>query len=304
MKKLLLAAILAFCFSGSIYAQEVNLSNQEIYLDGKKVDVEGYNIDGSNYFKLRDVATILKDSSIGFDVNYNEDAQRIIINRFSKYTPLSTDLVKSNSTEIEIQESFQQVRVDSDKVKFSGYLINGNNYFKLRDLGKNLGFPVDYNESERKILITSEKLEPKDLISREEVKLSTLAVAIKNNTKDYTFTNDGLNIYDFIKDITVIGSTSDGKQHALDIEYLEGDNILLLTPIQLKYKGSMKITPVIKVEQGDTSEIFVLNSKIIRLDEITKGIDKNTDFALTLGYYEGEKTFKGLSVLNIKGGLK
>lgn len=305
MKKLFLATMLAVSLSSAVNAQEVSISNQDVYLDNKKVEIQGYNIDGSNYFKLRDVAAVLKDSEVGFNVNFNEDTQGIIIDRFSKYTPLSSDLIKSSSNDIQIQESFQQARVDMDKVKFNGYLINGNNYFKLRDLGKNLGFVVDYNDTDRQVLIKSKKVEPKDLIARESVELVNLTAALSNNTKTYEPAMGDLDIYDFTKNINIVGRTSDGKQHALDIEYLEGDNVLLLTPIQIKYKGSLKITPVVKIEQNGKSETFVLHSKNIELDKIASGINKNEDFVITLGYHEGdESNFKGLSVLNIKGGLK
>ena len=162
MKKIILSALLAVSLSSVVYAQEASATDQVVLLDGNKVEVQGYNIDGNNYFKLRDIATILKDTQVSFDVNFNEDTNDILIKRFSKYEPLPTDLKKSDVKDLEIQPAFQKARVDNEKVKYSGYLINGNNYFKLRDLGKNLGFIVDYNEAERKVLIKSEKIEPKD----------------------------------------------------------------------------------------------------------------------------------------------
>lgn len=304
MKKIILSALLAVSLSSAVSAQEATVTDQAVFLDGKQVEVQGYNIDGSNYFKLRDIAAVLKDTEVGFDVGFNKDTNNITIQRFSKYTPLSSDLTKSDSKEIQIQPAFQQARVDNDKVKYNGYLINGNNYFKLRDLGKNLGFVVDYNEAERKVLIKPEKVEPKDLTSREEVKLVNLTSALSSNTKDLTLDKDSISVYDFTKNTNIIGRTDDGKQHALEIEYLEDENVLLLTPIQLKFKGSLRLTPVVKVEQDGKSETFILKSKNIKLNSLPAGINKDTNFVLTLGYHEGESTFKGLSVINIKGGLK
>ena len=305
MKKIILSALLAVSLSSVVYAQEASATDQVVLLDGNnKVEVQGYNIDGNNYFKLRDIAAILKDTQVSFDVNFNEDTNDILIKRFSKYEPLPTDLKKSDVKDLEIQPAFQKARVDNEKVKYSGYLINGNNYFKLRDLGKNLGFIVDYNEAERKVLIKSEKIEPKDLTSREEIKLVNLTAAVSSNTKDLTPEKDVISVYDFTNRANIIGRTDNGQQHALEVEYLSEENVLLLTPIQLKFKGSLKITPVVKVEQDGKSEFFVLKSKNIELNNLPAGINKSTNYVLTLGYYEGESTFKGLSVINVKGGLK
>lgn len=304
MKKFLLTTLLTLTICSSVQAKEASLSNQDVYLDGKKVEVSGYNIDGSNYFKLRDIAAVLKDTSVGFNVDYNDDVKNIIISRYSKYSPLSTDLMKINDNDLSIQESFSQARVDNQKVKYSGYLINGSNYFKLRDLGKTLGFLVDYNEEQRQVLIKSEKIEPKDLIGTENVNLISLTAVLNNNTSDYSGSLSDLDIYDFTNDITIIGRADDSSQHALDIMYVPNDNILLLSPIQIKFKGNLRLTPVLKIEQGEKSETVVLKSKNIELDNLTSGIDKNADLVLTLGYYEGGNNFKGLSVLNVKGGLK
>lgn len=40
-----------------------------IQLNGENVNVEGYNIDGSTYFKLRDIA----DTVGGFNVDFNDN---------------------------------------------------------------------------------------------------------------------------------------------------------------------------------------------------------------------------------------
>jgi N-acetylmuramoyl-L-alanine amidase len=60
--------------------------------------------------------------------------------------------------------------LDGDKIELDGYLINSNNYFKLRDIGDALGFTVGYDDATRTILIdTTPKPEPEPEKPEEEV---------------------------------------------------------------------------------------------------------------------------------------
>lgn len=49
-------------------------SSSEVYLNGNKVSITAYNIDGSNYFKLRDIAL-----SMDFDVSWDPEENTILI---------------------------------------------------------------------------------------------------------------------------------------------------------------------------------------------------------------------------------
>jgi len=59
--------------------QPYNDTNLKIYIDGKEVNLKGYNIEGYNYFKLRDLA-----AALNFDVDYRD--QQIYIEPESPYT--------------------------------------------------------------------------------------------------------------------------------------------------------------------------------------------------------------------------
>jgi hypothetical protein len=54
-------------------------TTSKIFIDGKEVTLSGYNIEGSNYFKLRDVA-----SALDFDVDYRDS--QIYIEPENAYT--------------------------------------------------------------------------------------------------------------------------------------------------------------------------------------------------------------------------
>lgn len=54
----------------------------------------------------------------------------------------------------------QSVYVDTTRVYPTGYNINDNNYFKLRDIGQIVGFGVEWDEATRTVVITSDRTTP------------------------------------------------------------------------------------------------------------------------------------------------
>lgn len=54
----------------------------------------------------------------------------------------------------------QSVYVDTTRVYPTGYNIKDNNYFRLRDIGQLVGFGVDWDETTRTVVITSDRTTP------------------------------------------------------------------------------------------------------------------------------------------------
>ena len=122
-------------------------------VDGKPVTPAAYNIDGNNYFKLRDIAALLNGSGAQFQVAYNQQTRAISLTAGQSYTAVGGELSALPSGAQKIIPTPSAVYVDGKQVSFTAYNINGNNYFKLRDLGQALGFQVGWNEDTRTILV-------------------------------------------------------------------------------------------------------------------------------------------------------
>ena len=60
------------------------------------------------------------------------------------------------SAAIQATLSHHPVRVNGEYVDIQGYLINGNNHYKLRDLGELLGFNVEWDQEAGCVNITTE----------------------------------------------------------------------------------------------------------------------------------------------------
>ena len=74
----------AILFSAISMANEIVavISSQKIMLDGNKADVTAYNINGNNYFKLRDLGQLFD-----FNVSWDGELNSIIINTAESYDP-------------------------------------------------------------------------------------------------------------------------------------------------------------------------------------------------------------------------
>ncbi|MEA4815874.1 MAG: family 10 glycosylhydrolase [Lachnospiraceae bacterium] len=130
-------------------------SKSPVYVDEKLISFEAYNIDGYNYFKLRDVAMSLSGSQNTFDTIWNEADQAITLKFGSSYTSYGGELEMGNGENKLAQTSTAKLIANGETKTPSAYNINGNNYFKLRDLGDIVGFGVDYDSSLNAVYITT-----------------------------------------------------------------------------------------------------------------------------------------------------
>ena len=71
---LLVAAMLPISATAVFSAPQ--RSTQKLTVDGEKISCEKYNIDGSNYFKLRDLAYLLNGTGSQFSVGWNAKEER------------------------------------------------------------------------------------------------------------------------------------------------------------------------------------------------------------------------------------
>lgn len=143
---LLIAVVLmcSLCVSG--VAANVVRTSQKLMVDGSYVNCEIYNIDGSNYFKLRDLAYILNGTGSQFAVGYNAATRTVTVETGADYVPNGSELVIGEDKSALAVPSTQTIWIDgAPNSGLSAYNIGGNNFFKLRDLGNAVGFEVDYD---------------------------------------------------------------------------------------------------------------------------------------------------------------
>jgi hypothetical protein len=145
------------------FAASVVASPQTVYVDGRQRSFEAYNIDGSNYFKLRDIAYILSGTGSEFSVSYDPSEGLITVETGEAYVSEGTEMKTGVDNGASAVPSSQNLIVDGRKVELHPYNIGGNNFFRLRDLGAVLNFAVDYNATINCVIITSASSESAEL---------------------------------------------------------------------------------------------------------------------------------------------
>lgn len=130
-------------------------SPQTVIVDGKKYTLESYNINGYNYYKLRDLAKILNNTKSQFYVEGNENQKEIKVFLKDSYIPDGSELKIGSDNSKLCKESTWKLIVNGLEIEADKYLIGGYHYFKLRDLGPVFGFSVTFDvNSGSTVLVT------------------------------------------------------------------------------------------------------------------------------------------------------
>lgn len=133
------------------------VSNSLTEPDAHRVYPSVYKIDGANYFKLRDVAMLLNGSSNQFAVDYDEETGAVKICTGKRYTSVGSEMTGVAAKNRRARISSNTIIIDGNTVTMTVYVIDGYNYFRLRDLGKALNFYIGYNDTTKTVLISGAK---------------------------------------------------------------------------------------------------------------------------------------------------
>ncbi|MCD8180069.1 MAG: copper amine oxidase N-terminal domain-containing protein [Firmicutes bacterium] len=131
-------------------------SNAKLLVDGEEVEISGYTVNDSNYYKIRDIAMILRNTNAKFDVAWDEDLSAITVSRGVKYTIVGGELSEDSATALNVEQNTAPVYVDGEETELFSYNINGNTYFKIRDIGDMVGFEVDWDGDAQAVVIKTE----------------------------------------------------------------------------------------------------------------------------------------------------
>ncbi len=125
----------------------------KVMVDGTDVSFDAYNIAGSNYFKLRDLAEVVTGTEKQFDVGYDNTANAITLTSGSEYADSKGEVSTGDGKAKVAKATTSKIYVDGNETPFTAYNIGGNNYFKLRDVAKVLNIGVGYDEATKVITI-------------------------------------------------------------------------------------------------------------------------------------------------------
>ncbi len=140
---------------------------QEVIFDGHSEVMQCYNINGYNYFRLRDVAQEVTDhieeEHHHFDIRYNKDFKFIVMEMEKDYEPVEGAPVYTMGTENKIGV-LSEARVMTSNMRayynLEGYVIDGYTFYKLRDLAREAGMQTIWCKDENVIELMSRNMNP------------------------------------------------------------------------------------------------------------------------------------------------
>lgn len=120
-------------------------TNSKVLVNGAETSFDAYNINGNNYFKLRDLATVVNGTEKQFEVEWDSEKNAINLVSDKSYTTAGGEMTEGDGKEKTGNLNTAKIYKDGEEIELTAYNINDNNYFKLRDIAQafNIGITWD-----------------------------------------------------------------------------------------------------------------------------------------------------------------
>lgn len=156
-KRLLAALCLALALTASgASAAEAEVfdavqTDSAVYVNDRRAAITGYYIDGSNFFRVRDLAAALSGTSSQFEVSWNGELRQV---ELTTGVPYTGEVWEGRLPETApAAPSAAALLLDGESQELTAYNIAGSTYYRLRDLGELLDFEVRWLEEDGSIAL-------------------------------------------------------------------------------------------------------------------------------------------------------
>lgn len=301
---------------------EVAITPQQVYLNQEDITryARGYNINQTNYYKLRDIQSILSKTDKKFRMQYvNKGAYGDIL--ITRNQADDGVLLKEQYPSLDnLSISYGQDKIFVDKVytEVKSFKINGENYYKLRDVCNLLGVTVNYNTQNdsvelHTIGVSTPKIEKsQDTVVAEgkTFKVNTieemgklLGEAVEKGIKNISFDyiSPKYKIAEIEKYIDTLNLTEEIYVDSYSYSYsMLSDN----TVTKITFKFTTRVSDEHKKEAEGVMDSWIKNNINQTDNEYTK-VKKIHDFLVDSIDYEmkSDITVNGHSVFDVTGAL-
>ncbi len=122
-----------------------------VLVNGKDVSFDAYLIEDNNYFKLRDLAHVINGTKKQFEVKWDGNKKAINLVSNKPYAKDGSEMTKGNGIDVVPTLNTSIIYKDGVKLNLKAYNINGNNFFRLRDIAKAFDIGVTYDKDTKTI---------------------------------------------------------------------------------------------------------------------------------------------------------
>ncbi|MCL2045562.1 MAG: hypothetical protein FWG88_04175 [Oscillospiraceae bacterium] len=179
-----------------------------VSVNGENIEFEAYYISENNYFKLRDLAYTLSGTQKQFNVTWDGQRQAISLTSNTAYVVEGGEMTGSATVTKSANLTSSSVFLNGVRVELTAYHIDGNNFFRLRDIGLLLDFSVVFIPSDNMVIIDTSRGYNDNSSSQTEGSPWTQAshtasdvTTLKNKSVYFAHNSVGQNILDGIKAI-------------------------------------------------------------------------------------------------------
>jgi len=103
------------------------------------------------------LAYILNGTAKQFSVSWSDEEQAVYLTSGKAYEAVGGEMANKALESVTANPTKYTIYLDGEKVDLTAYLINDNNYFKLRDIMKLFDVYVGYDEKTDTITIDTSK---------------------------------------------------------------------------------------------------------------------------------------------------
>lgn len=136
---------------------EAKPNASKVYVDGKEMEFDAYNIADNNYFKIRDIAMAINGSEKQYNVTWDNEKKAINLLKNTPYTVAGGELSKGAADVMPTWANTSHTLLDGELVGFASYTIGESNYYMLRDLGEVFDFSVEWDAATNSIHVDTTK---------------------------------------------------------------------------------------------------------------------------------------------------
>jgi len=126
-----------------------------LILNEVQMPLSAYMISGYHYFKLRDIAFLLNETPMQFQVAWDPWSRAIHLSSGVMYTADGSELTFAFAGPRPFIPSPSRLYWDGTAHTFNAFLIDGLNFFRLRDLSDMIGFDVEWIGETRTVIINT-----------------------------------------------------------------------------------------------------------------------------------------------------
>ena len=200
LSMLLAVIMLSSAFTMTVFAETLtaNPTTSKVIINGVEKSFEAYNINDNNYFKLRDIAFCLSATDKRFAIDWQAETNTAFLETGKEYTPVGGELAMgSDFVTKDAVLSNTNIVLNSKQVQAKAYLIEGNNYFKLRDLGNVLNFSVEWEQSTQSIIIETNSITEVSFVEKYVPTINTQDISAKrwarvSGIQQFNYMNEGI----------------------------------------------------------------------------------------------------------------